>query len=663
MRSVRLRLDQGVNLASPPSDLKKGELTLARNCHYEPESDSLKKVRGRTLFGSIAAAAPKGLVFVSFRNGNRYLVGAAGTTYSAASVGTSGTFNSIAVLGSTVGAMEGVYYNGTDRVYLADGINAMRVWSGVGLARTAGLTAPNASPTATILSNGQTNYRATTTFQYCYSEFDSVNVIESGPSAVFRIQTVGAGDTIKIVFPGMVNPTADKIRLYRTQDGGDAFFRLAEISSGIKTYYDGVNTETPTSDRTDNTAVWGGLRTVDDMFITTQPTLPMLGSPLAGNYVTVNGNVPVGNILAMFENSLIISGVSAYPQDVYYSQADSPETFSPVYFFREENARGEPVTAMGVANDRLIVFTLNSIFRHDTLPRVTDPGFGLTTASRQEVTRDHGCIAKRTVVNYGIGEPNNRLFYLSTRGPFSTDGYTTQPLSRDLDWAANRMNFAYASKAVAVNYPKLFQIRLYVPSKDSTTNDVYWVYHYHPSHIKEGGLGKWTGPCDARVDSGAVVYNPALETALYVSDTNSTGNVYLDDVGLTDAQNYAGSNGEINWEWQSGELDLGTQARNKRVGRVFLNIVGTTATFPNLRYAMNQGDQEYSLQLAGLTLNAPGVTDIGTSQSTTNKTRLFRGGVWQTGTHVRFHMQETAASQDRELVYMDYEVEDFGEQR
>ena len=662
MRPVRIRLDQGVNLASPPSDLKKGELALARNCHYEPESDSLKKVRGRTQFGAISAAAATGLSFVSFRNGNRYLIGAADTVYAAAQVGTTGTFNPITTLGTAAGRMDAIYYNGTDRAYIMDGVNAPQVWSGSGATRAMGLSSPTGVLTGSILANGLTNYRVATTFQYAFTEYDSVNDIESGPSSVLQLQSTGAGDTFKITIPPNLNAGATRFRFYRTQDGGDVFFRLAEFSTNFDTYYDGSNTEGSLPNRTDNTAFWG-FATVDDFFLTTRPALPMLGSPLTGNYITVNGSVPVGNILTMFENSLIISGVSGFPQDVYYSQPDNPEMFSPIYFFREENARGEPVTGMGVANDRLMAFTLNSIFRHDTLPRVTDPGFGLSVASRQEVTRDHGCVAKRSVVNYGIGEPNNRLFYLSNRGPFSTDGYTTIPLSRDLDWSNLKINFAQIAKAVAVNYPRLFQIRLFLPSKDSLTNDLFWVYHYHPSHMKEGGIGKWTGPCHVRCDSATVVYESALETRLFIADTDSSGMVYLEDNGLVDAQLYENASGGINWEWQTGELDLGTQARNKRVGRTFLNILGTTASFPTLKYAMNQSDQEFTLQMANMTLNAPGVTQFGTSQVTANKTRMFRGGVWQTGSHIRFRMQETAASQERELVYLDMEMEDFGEQK
>ncbi len=61
----------------------------------------------------------------------------------------------------------------------------------------------------------------------------------------------------------------------------------------------------------------------------------MVGSPLAGNYITTNGTVPNGNMIAFFENSLCVSGVPSFPQDIYYSQPDFPEQFSPVHFLRD----------------------------------------------------------------------------------------------------------------------------------------------------------------------------------------------------------------------------------------------------------------------------------------------------------------------------------------
>ncbi len=578
-------------------------------------------------------------------------------------MGAVGTFTSRKTLASTAGSMEAVYYNGTDRAYIVDGVNTAQVWTGTGNTRDLGLTSPSTAPTVTILSNAGTAYPIGTTFSYCFTEYDDVNLVESGPSPVAQNQTVAANDTLKIVLPAPINAAVPRYRIYRTQTGGAVFFLLATVSTAITQYYDGSNSEGAAGNRQDNQTTWG-FKTVDDIFLSTQPVVPMLGTPLQGNYITANARPPLGNILAVFQDSLLVSGVAAYPQDIYYSLPLNPEQFSPIYFLREENERGDPVTGIGVANDRLIAFTLNSIYRHDTLPQITDPGFGVGSASRQEVTKDHGCVAKRSVVNFGVGQPNNRLFYLSTRGPFMTDGYTTTPIGLDLNWDTNMINFAAVSNAIAVNFPKYMQVRLFAPSISSSTNDICFIYHYGPNHAKnESGVGKWTGPLDVRCAGAAVAYQANTDTRLYVADTNTTGSVYLEDSGTTDAQNNYDSSGNVNWEWQTGDPTFGQQSQASKVHRVFLNFAGTDDTFaPSFSYGINQNDRETAITLANTSINAAGTVKFGTSNISRLKSRRLRGGIWQTCTNLRLHMQEIGTA-SREIASVELELEPYGPSR
>jgi len=586
----------------------------------------------------------------------------AGSTLATAPLGATGAFTSVQTLAAPAGLMEAVYYGGTNLAYIVDGINAPQVWSGSGSTRPLGLSSPTVAPTVTILGNAATNYPLGTTFAYCYTEYDSVNIVESGPSPVAQNQTTVLGDTEKVVLAATVNAGANKYRLYRTQTGGTVFFRLAEFATSITQYYDGSNTEGAAANRTDNTAQWG-FKTVDDQFLSTQPPMPMLGAPLQGNYITTNSRPPVGNIAVIFESSLCISGIPSFPQDIYYSLPDSPEQFSPIYFLREENNRGDPVTGVGVANDRLIAFTLNSIYRHDTLPRITDPGFGAGFASRQLVTADHGCVAKRTVVNVGASTYSNQLFYLSNRGPFMTDGYNSVPLMQELTWESRLVNFAAISGAVAAVYPKLFQIRLFVPSAYSKTNDMAFIYHYHRNHLDpETGLGKWTGPVHVRCAAAATAYTRNAEPQLFVADSDKSGDVYLEDNGLVDGQNYEDSSGSINWEWQTGDYDFGSYSNNKRFRRVFLNYVGTDSFQPSLYRAVNLNDKEQQVNLAPETTTAAGSVTYGTSSVNAIKGQRARGGVWATGTHLRLRMQETAAGRAREVSKVELELDDYGVQ-
>lgn len=666
MRPLQVKLDQGVSLQVPPPELSPGELTFARNCHYPLNTHTLAKIAGRETFGTVNAGnVVNGTVFVQFRDGRKYLVCSSGQTYQAALInaGGSGTFVNKRNLAQFSGKMEGVYYNGTNRAYFMDGSNRPQVWDGGDSMRNMGLLTPGAPLVMTQLANAGTQYTKGTTFQYCYTEYDSVNGIESAPSPVDEIQISTTGNTIKLVPQYMFNCETIRYRIYRTQDGGGVFFRIADLDVGFTTYYDGQNTEGATSDRIDNITVWN-FATVTDQFLQSQPVLPMLGKPLQGNYVTINGEPPKGDICVIFENSLVISGVKDFPQDVYYSQSDDPEMFSPIYFLREENARGDKVTGMGTANNRLIVFTENSIYRHDTLPRVTDPGYGLGAATRQLVTADHGCVAKRTVVNYGIGEDsNNTLFYLSSRGPFMTDGYNCTPLGSDLNWSSTLVNYATVTGAVAVNYPAEQQLWLFVPSPASVSNDMAFIYHYAPQHKKqETGMGKWTGPIDVRCESATVSPEVQAKPRLFLSDTNTSSKIYLHDRGFTDAQNYTDSSGNIVFEWITGDLDFGSVARQKRFERIFLTHFGTDSLSDAavLFFAgLSQASDEWRLALTETTSNVEQQMTFGTTGIVRAVSRVTQAGLWQAGTHLRLHFKETA-SVPRGIVNVEVEVGEMG---
>jgi len=658
----------GVNFSSPRSELKPGELAMARNCHYKGDSGQLVKTLGRGLFGTVNTdtVPVTGLSYCRFISKGSYIMASAGTGfYSAPIIGAgTGEFTIRASGLNPVGRMEAVYFNGSDSVYMSDGINRMQVWDGTAsAARNAGGELPAALTAAVALaSSSNTNYILGTVFSYCYTEYNSVTGVESPPSAVSRVQSTVAGADFKITIPAtLVNSGFDKIRLYRTQFGGNVFYRLAEFTfQASAIYYDGTNSDAGSPAITNNDT-WG-FDTVDDIFLSSQPVASMVGEPLRSNYMTINGIIPKGEIMFLFENALVITGIPSFPQDVYYSQADFPENFSPVDFVREENSRGEPVTGGGVANDRMIIFTVNSIFRHNTLPRVTDPGFGLGLAVREEVTDDHGCVAKRTVVNFGAGQQSNRLFYLSARGPMHTDGYETQPLYDDLDWDSRLFNFGSMPNAVAINYPKYSQIRLFLPSAGSSTNDICMIYHYHPRHLKRGSVGKWTGPIHVRCAAAAVAHEADSETRLFIADTNTSAKVYQEDTGTKDEQFYENTDGDIHWEWETGDYPFGEESLIKHILRIFLSVIGTEDFSPTFKYAINKNDDEHKITLANQSNNKARNDAFGTSSIKRNQTRSYRGGIHQRGNHLRLHMNETAIG-EREIASIELEIRPYGRQR
>jgi hypothetical protein len=662
-------LNGGVNLSDPVTHLKPGELAFARNSHYNTESQELEKILGRRQVGSALSGNPeiKGVSYVQFLSGIGYLIVAAGNQYWTTPVtgGGSGTFTSRATLSQPAGFMEARYFNGTDRAYIIDGINRMRVWDGENAMRVGGLLAPSAA-VLTFIDSSTTFYVKGTTFQMCHSEYRSDDAVESAPSPVISQLATEENGTFLYTLP-VTNTNGsdfDKYRIYRTQNGGNIFYLLAEIPKAALAYYDGTGQVAPDRGNTD-TDLWG-FHTVEDILLSHREIISATGQPLLSNYVSVNGEVPRGDIMTVFENQLVIAGVPGYTQDVYQSRPNNPEQFSPAEWWRSETGKGEPIHGMGVANDQLVIFHDNSIYRVNTLPAPEDPGYGLGLSRRQLVADDHGCIAKRTVINYGVGQSNNKLFYLAAHGPMTTDGYNTAPLDEDLNWSKDVLNFGVMSRAVALNFPKYDQIRLFVPSKDSLYNDICFIYHYHPNHRKKGMVGKWTGPCDVRCADGATAYDPDVETRIFIGDSIPAGDlagaIFQEDEGLKDEQLLYNAAGDIVWEWKTGDGEITGESKRKRIQRCFLDVVSNNGFDPLFTLAVNKQDVEKPLQLNLITNNSRQVSQFGESWVEQRRSRSFRAIAMKAGSHFRFHLTE-AAQGERAVAQLELEVQSWGRQR
>lgn len=660
---MRVQLDRGVNLSYPASEVGPGQLILARNCHYERDSHELSKVKGRSLFGTVSGGPTLlGAAIVRFRSGQAAIVVSTGSAYYSADPTKENDSFTLRTSGlSGAGRMEGVYYDGTGRAYFSDGINRMQVWTGSGNMRNGGGLRPSAG-TLTFLGNTATEYLNVSTFQYCHTEYDSTNDVESPASTVQKLSASAEKGTFKYQFPAtLTNTTFNSLRLYRTPHGGDVFYLIAEIPSTNLRYYDGDDTEA-LGLSVDNDTEWG-FRTVDDIFLQSQETYGMIGTPILGNYVTENGQIPRGDIFGEFKGSLYMAGVPGFPEDLYFSLPKRPEVFTPASWVRFGDGRGDPITAAGKANDRLIVFKTNSIHRLTGFPRISAEGLGSGLARRDIVTEDIGCVAKRAVCNFGIGQSTNRIFFLSVAGPAWTDGYTVWPLNQPFDWSSRYFNLGAMDKAVARNYTKHAQIHLWVPSKNSSMPDVKLIYHYHPALGDQGGMGPWTAPIHERCSAADILYGQTHHPRLFIADTDTSGKVYLIDSGTNDAQNYDSSDGKIDWEWETGDDPLGQESKNKKLSRVFLSVVGTSTFSARLEHASDQKEDFDHVPLAAVGETAPEKTRaFGTSTVTPLRTRSYRGAPLKLGTHHRFRMQELADG-DRSIAALEVDLEPGGDQR
>ena len=124
------------------------------------------------------------------------------------------------------------------------------------------------------------------------------------------------------------------------------------------------------------------------------------------------------------------------------------------------------------AEDALVVFARNSIHL------VRGVGADLGNSSVQEITREIGAVARRSIVQVG-----NQILFLSDNGVYAVDfdqlynlrGATT-PLSEPVNPLMARINKSYAANAVGIYHDNRYYLA--VPLDNSTVNNAILVYNF-----------------------------------------------------------------------------------------------------------------------------------------------------------------------------------------
>jgi len=115
-----------------------------------------------------------------------------------------------------------LYANGVDEVVAYDGTDADPL----------GIEGPAGAPTGTLGGTGITG-----DYTYRYTYFSTAKGWESNPSPVSATLSP-VNQTVTLTLVAATHAYADKIRIYRTVDGGATHLFLAEIASNLTTYAD-----------------------------------------------------------------------------------------------------------------------------------------------------------------------------------------------------------------------------------------------------------------------------------------------------------------------------------------------------------------------------------------------------------------------------------------
>lgn len=283
---------------------------------------------------------------------------------------------------------------------------------------------------------------------------------------------------------------------------------------------------------------------------------PAFGPPIA---FPAYGPPPKSTTGDVFNGCLVLNDVND-PNSVKYSLPGKPEYFPAPYAMDVQDATVTCIRRMG---STLIVGTLERIKRLTFLPFETDVFFD-TGSAWEDVTRDHGMPGPQCATTVTLPDRGLVLAYVTTQGMSATDGLTCWPLTNDLDWATT-VTPTSLSGAVLVNYPALHLLILYYPETGQTENTKALYFHYHASHLKDGGALTVTGPVTVAA-VGATVATLTCCPKLFT--LSADGTVSLEDQGQSAvpplvrtrriAMNYPGGEAKIDRTWLRATARAGT---------------------------------------------------------------------------------------------------------
>jgi hypothetical protein len=275
---------------------------------------------------------------------------------------------------------------------------------GVLQVRTAGLPKLQATPTA-IGTAGANNYLYAFIRKYTYM-VGEVQFEEVSDVVQIEINNVNAPDANQIdisLIPILTNAgglnydTANvKVEIYRTENAGITFYKVAEVVNGTTDFSD----------------------TVPDSTLLTSSTLYTNGGvqgneePPLAKYVHVVGDVGFyGNIK---------EGTQILADRLLLSIPGSP-TAVPRLFFIE---LGQEITGVSSAEDVPLVFCKNSVWRIDGI----FDALGKGNVVQQRISSTVGCVSNRSIVKVPGG-----CYFAGSDGFYFTDGYNVKKVSRDIN--------------------------------------------------------------------------------------------------------------------------------------------------------------------------------------------------------------------------------------
>jgi hypothetical protein len=528
MPVIRFQVGRGTATGIDPSYID--VLQESEGVHYKPGDPAAYKVGGRTLFNAspIAAARNLGLLFYRLSG----IITQVDTQAYAAPLNT-GVFASIRTgLNSGASGFDGVVYN--QQLIVTNQVDRAFVCKSDETTINLGMSQVTTAPTIALVGGALTG-----TFKYWITEYDSVNDIESAfgvAGGTTAATATPAGNGVNVSKPATVNASATHWRVYRTIDTGEfpVGWRVATVAIGTATYTD----------------------------TTTDAALVLL-TPYA--IVNINGALysrdekqPDSFLsLAVFEGSVC----GSVADTVYYSETGFPHSFPAPYAIRMDPPLGDWAYCVRLCERALYVMFPNNTYRINYLPKAGDPIFD--TGVCQEEVANFGTTSARGACTFSGWGGKPVLFVASKTGPMLINSDGSDRAVSNIDWES-LIPSVQLFKCTVHDNPSLFRVEMHYQSDAS--DESHWSalhFYYDPRRIgrQEGPFPEmaWTGP--HRVPGPAVLAVNESATILsrhqtYSGSKAADGNVYLENVGTSDAANLIGA-GVVNFRMRTHRAYVG----------------------------------------------------------------------------------------------------------
>ena len=309
--------------------------------------------------------------------------------------------------------------------------------------------------------------------------------------------------------------------------------------------------------------------------------------------IGTNSPPPIAKGAWVFRGRTYYWGIEDTPSVLYYSELNSPEAV-PTQFILDVSSQDGDVLVGGVlAQDYSLVFKRHSIFllTHDrTEQPILSP-----------ISSGIGAVSDRAMIQF-----DGKVYFLSDRGFFVTDGSQVRPLSRDLDDFVRLLPSAFIEDAFGWVDTANRRIMLSVNAGPGSVNNEVWAIH---------------------VDTGAItrLHNFILGAALpYKNETvvafrsTSAGSEKW-ELGLWDADTNIRDTA-YNGIWETRWLDMKSPGSDKRFTHIIV-------------YYVQEGSHaltvEWSVSWDDTTTKGTATVAMAAADAT-----LWGSGVWNAATRV-----------------------------